>query len=55
MVGFDAFSEDLCAPFNKEGGRSGIPPGVYFRMLLIGYFYVVDGVRLFINSGWVLT
>lgn len=37
-VGFDAFVEDRCAPFYKQGGRPGIPPGVYFRMIFIGYF-----------------
>jgi|ERR1035437_5698586 hypothetical protein len=35
---FDEFVEQLCAPYYKDGGRPGIPPGVYFRMLLIGYF-----------------
>ena len=44
--GFDAFVEDLCAPFySKEGGRPSIPPGVYFRMLLIGYFERIDSER----------
>jgi transposase len=44
-AGFDAFSEDLCAPYYKEGGRPGIPPGVYFRMVLIGYFEGIDSQR----------
>lgn len=44
-AGFDAFVERLCAPFYKEGGRPGIPPGVYFRMLLIGYFEGIDSQR----------
>lgn len=35
---FDAQLEALCAPYYKEGGRPSIPVGVYFRMLLIGYF-----------------
>jgi transposase len=35
---FDDFVEKLCAPYYKEGGRPGIPPGVYFRMVFIGYF-----------------
>jgi transposase len=42
---FDEYVEQLCAPFYKEGGRPGIPPGVYFRMLLIGYFEGLDGQR----------
>lgn len=37
-AGFDEFVEELCAPHYKEGGRPSIPPGVYFRMLFIGYF-----------------
>ena len=44
-AGFDEFVELLCAPYYKEGGRPGIPPGVYFRMLLIGYFEGLDSQR----------
>jgi transposase len=37
--GFDRFVEDLCAPYYAEGeGRPSIEPGVYFRMLFVGYF-----------------
>jgi len=36
---FDEKVEELCRPFYAEStGRPSIPPGVYFRMLLIGYF-----------------
>lgn len=42
---FDPFVEELCAPYYKEGGRPGIPPGVYFRMVLIGYFEGLDSQR----------
>jgi transposase len=42
---FDEFVEKLCAPYYKEGGRPGIPPGVYFRMLCIGYFEGLDSQR----------
>lgn len=42
---FDEFVERLCAPYYKEGGRPSIPPGVYFRMLLIGYFEGIDSQR----------
>jgi transposase len=42
---FDEFVEKLCAPHYKEGGRPGIPPGVYFRMLFIGYFEGLDSQR----------
>lgn len=43
--GFDRFVEGLCAPFYREGGRPSIAPGVYFRMLLIGYFEGLDSER----------
>ncbi len=42
---FDEFVEKLCAPYYQEGGRPSIPPGVYFRMLLIGYFEGLDTQR----------
>ena len=45
QAGFDDFAEKLCAPYYKEGGRPGIPPGVYFRMLFIGYFEGLDSQR----------
>jgi len=44
-AGFDEFIEKLCAPYYKEGGRPSIPPGVYFRMLFIGYFEGLDSQR----------
>ena len=45
-AGFDAFAEGLCARFYAAGnGRPGVPPGVYFRMLLIGYFEGIDSER----------
>jgi hypothetical protein len=44
--GFDAFGEGLCQKFYHDSlGRPGIPPGVYFRMLLIGYFEGLDSER----------
>ena len=44
--GFDAYVEDLCRPFYADGqGRPGIPPGVYFRMLFVGYFEGIDSQR----------
>ena len=42
---FDNVVEGLCAPYYKDGGRPSIPPGVYFRMLLIGYFEGLDSQR----------
>ena len=44
-AGFDEFVEKKCAPYYKDGGRPGIPPGVYFRMLFIGYFEGLDSQR----------
>jgi len=44
-AGFDEFVEQLCARYYKAGGRPGIPPGVYFRMVLIGYFEGLDSQR----------
>jgi len=44
-VDFDTLTERLCAPYYKDGGRPGIPPGVYFRMLFIGYFEGLDSQR----------
>lgn len=36
---FDRFVEDLCAEhYAKRQGRPSIPPGLYFRMLFVGYF-----------------
>jgi len=44
--GFDPFVEALCAPFYaKRMGRPSIAPGVYFRMLLVGYFEGIDSER----------
>jgi transposase len=45
-AGFDPFVEELCRPYYADGvGRPGIPPGVYFRMLLVGYFEGLDSQR----------
>jgi len=45
-LGFDATVEAACQKFYHESvGRKGIPPGVYFRMLLIGYFEGIDSER----------
>lgn len=43
---FDPFVEDLCRPYYADAfGRPGIPPGVYFRMLFLGYFEGLDSQR----------
>jgi len=44
--GFDRYVEGLCEKFyHEELGRPGMPPGVYFRMLLIGFFEGIDSER----------
>ena len=44
--GFDPFVEGLCQKFyHEEIGWPSVPPGVYFRMLLIGYFEGIDSER----------
>lgn len=44
--GFDPFAEDLCEKFYADGkGRPGIAPGIYFRMLLVGYMEGIDSER----------
>ncbi|HEY7448625.1 MAG TPA: transposase [Vicinamibacterales bacterium] len=44
--GFDDFVETECARFYAEEiGRPGLAPGIYFRLLLIGYFEGIDAER----------
>ena len=42
---FDQFVEERCARFYKDGGRPSIPPGVYMRMLLVGFFEGLESER----------
>jgi transposase len=43
---FDRFVEDLCSSFYAPVmGRPSLPPGRYFRLLLIGYFEGLDAER----------
>jgi transposase len=43
---FDEYVEALCQRFYAdEVGRPGLPPGRYFRLLLIGYFEGLDAER----------
>jgi transposase len=45
-AGFDNYVESLCQRFYAdEVGRPGLPPGRYFRLLLIGYFEGLDAER----------
>jgi transposase len=44
--GFDDHVEELCEPFFVKGkGRNSIPPGTYFRMLLVGFFEGLESER----------
>jgi hypothetical protein len=45
---FDRWIEDRCALFYSQTetrGQPSLPPGVYFRMLLVGYFEGLDSQR----------
>jgi len=45
---FDRQVEELCAPYfepDHTPGRKSIPPGMYFRMHLIGYFEGIESER----------
>jgi len=45
-AGFDSWLETLCAPYYAaKMGRGSIPPGVYFRMILVGYFEGIGSQR----------
>jgi transposase len=44
--GFDEFVENICRPFYVERiGRPSLPPGMYFRLLMVGYFEGIDSER----------
>jgi transposase len=46
--GFDRFCEDRVSAekvFDETIGRPSVPPGVYFRMLLVGYFEGISSER----------
>jgi len=45
-AGFDGLVEGVCRRFyHPKMGRPGLAPGVYFRLLLIGYFEGLDAER----------
>src|SRR5437870_5302871 len=63
---FDEFAVKECAKFYAENnGRPSLTPGIYFRLLLVGYFEGIDsergiawraadslGLRQFLGIGW---
>ena len=47
-AGFDSWIEKRCRQYyaaEGSAGRPSIPPGLYFRMLLVGYFEGIDSQR----------
>ena len=42
---FDHWIEGRCQEYYAGGGRPSIPPGTFFRMLLVGYFEGIDSQR----------
>src|SRR6187399_78285 len=47
-AGFDRWVEGRCQPYyeqEEKRGRPSVPPGVYFRMLFVGYFEGLDSQR----------
>jgi len=45
---FDRQVEELCAPYfeaDERRGRPSIAPGMYFRMLFVGYFEGIESER----------
>jgi hypothetical protein len=43
---FGRYVEELCQEYYADDvGRASIPPGVYFRMLFVGYFEELDSQR----------
>jgi transposase len=47
-AGFDRWIEQRCQPYYaqvEKRGKPSLPPGVYLRMLLVGYFEGIDSQR----------
>jgi transposase len=47
-AGFDRHAEVLCAPYYEAAhvpGRKSVPPGIYFRMHLVGFFEGIESER----------
>src|SRR5580658_6162786 len=45
-AGFDEMVEGLCARFyHARLGRPSLRPGIYFRLLMVGYFEGIDSER----------
>ena len=44
-IDFDRKLEAAAEPFYETTGRKGLPPGIYFRMIFIGYFEDISSQR----------
>ena len=44
-IEFDRKLEEAAEPYYQSTGRRGLPPGVYFRMIFIGYFEDISSQR----------
>lgn len=44
-IDFDGKLERAAQPYYEKTGRRGLPPGVYFRMIFIGYFEDISSQR----------
>jgi transposase len=44
-IEFDRKLESAAEPYYEKTGRKGLPPGVYFRMIFIGYFEDISSQR----------
>jgi len=44
-IEFDRQLEAAVEPYYQKTGRKGLPPGVYFRMIFIGYFEDISSQR----------
>ena len=44
-IDFDRKLEKAAEPFYETTGRKGLPPGVYFRMIFVGYFEDISSQR----------
>ena len=44
-IEFDRKLEEAAQPYYEKTGRKSLPPGVYFRMIFIGYFEDISSQR----------
>ena len=45
-IDFDRKLEAAAEPYYETTGRKGLPPGIYFRMIFIGYFEDISSQQL---------